>query len=181
MKPEENSKHKNQGELFRNRLDQILDPRRPLYQISKKIDWEKFEKEFGKYYTEKTGRPGLRIRLNVSDEKVVEGYLENPYWQYICGNEYFEHDFPCDPTSLVKWRKRIGSNGVEKFLEETIFLGQREGQIKDPELRRVNVDTTVQEKAITFPTDAKLYHNNLPSPVFGKKTGRAEPCSLIFL
>ncbi|EMO62388.1 transposase PF05598 domain protein [Leptospira borgpetersenii serovar Pomona str. 200901868] len=65
-----------------------------MYQISKKIDWEKFEKEFGKYYTEKTGRPGLRIRLlvglhylkhayNVSDEKVVEGYLENPYWQYI--------------------------------------------------------------------------------------------------
>ncbi len=53
--------------------------------------------------------------------------------------EYFEHDFPCDPTSLVKWRKRIGSNGVEKFLEETIFLGQREGQIKDPEFRRVNV------------------------------------------
>ncbi|EKO15083.1 transporter PF05598 domain protein [Leptospira kirschneri str. H1] len=176
MKPEANSKQQNQGELFRNRLDQILDPRHPLYQIAKKIDWEKFEKEFGKYYTEKTGRPGLRIRLlvglhylkhayNVSDEKVVEGYLENPYWQYVCGNEYFEHDFPCDPTSLVKWRKRIGSDGVEKFLEETILLGQREGQIKDPEFRRVNVDTTVQEKAITFPTDAKLYHKNLPSPV----------------
>ncbi|OOV44709.1 hypothetical protein B1H38_08515 [Leptospira borgpetersenii serovar Ballum] len=59
MKPEENSKHKNQGELFRNRLDQILDPRHPLYQISKKIDWEKFEKEFGKYYTEKPGPPRI--------------------------------------------------------------------------------------------------------------------------
>ncbi|EMN01194.1 ISPg7, transposase family protein [Leptospira noguchii str. 2007001578] len=69
-----------------------------------------------------------------------------------------KHDFPCDPTSLVKWRKRIGSEGVEKFLEETILLCQREGQIKEPEFRRVNVDTTVQEKAITFPTDAKLYH-----------------------
>ncbi|EMM98514.1 IS5 family transposase [Leptospira noguchii] len=169
MKPEGNSKQKNQGELFRNRLDQILDHRHPLYQIAKKIDWEKFEKEFGKYYTEKTGRPGLRIRLlvglhylkhayNVSDEKVVEGYLENPYWQHYSENEHFEHDFPCDPTSLVKWRKRIGSEGVEKFLEETILLGQREGQIKEPEFRRVNVDTTVQEKAITFPTDAKLYH-----------------------
>ncbi|WP_061217577.1 hypothetical protein [Leptospira interrogans] len=76
-----------------------------------------------------------------------------------------KHDFPCDPTSLVKWRKRIGSEGVEKFLEETILLGQREGQIKDPEFRRVNVDTTVQEKTITFPTDAKLYHKNLSSPV----------------
>ncbi|EMO84013.1 transposase PF05598 domain protein [Leptospira santarosai str. AIM] len=94
MKPEESSKHENQGELFRNRLDQILDHSRPLYQIANKIDWEKFEKEFGKYYTEKTGRPGLRIRLlvglhylkhayNVSDESVVEGYLENPYWQYF--------------------------------------------------------------------------------------------------
>ncbi|EKQ49592.1 hypothetical protein LEP1GSC026_4799 [Leptospira interrogans str. 2002000623] len=59
MKPEENSKQQNQGELFRNRLDQILDPRHPLYQIANKIDWEKFEKEFGKYYTEKTGRPGI--------------------------------------------------------------------------------------------------------------------------
>ncbi len=169
MKPEESSKHQKQNELFRNRLDQILSHKHPLYQISNQIDWEKFEKEFGKYYTEKTGRPGLRIRLlvglhylkhayNVSDEGVVEGYLENPYWQYFCGNEYFEHEFPCDPTSLVKWRKRIGSEGVEKFLEETILLGQREGEIKDQEFRRVNVDTTVQEKAIAFPTDARLYH-----------------------
>ncbi|EMO89712.1 hypothetical protein LEP1GSC024_0023 [Leptospira noguchii str. 2001034031] len=113
-----------------------------------------------------------------------------------------KHDFPCDPTSLVKRRKRIGSEGVEKFLEETILLGQREGQIKEPEFRRVNVDTTVQEKAITFPTDAKLYHKmrqalvkeaskeniqlrqsykNLPTSFFCKKTRRAEPCSLIFL
>ncbi|EMF90205.1 hypothetical protein LEP1GSC005_3088 [Leptospira santarosai str. ST188] len=69
-----------------------------------------------------------------------------------------KHDLPCDPTSLVKWRKRIGSEGVEKFLEETILLGQREGEIKDQEFRRVNVDTTVQEKAIAFPTDARLYH-----------------------
>ncbi len=90
MKPEESSKHKNQNELFSNRLDQILDHRHPLYQLSNKIDWEKFEKEFGKYYIEKTGRPGLRIRLlvglhylkhmyNVSDEGMVEGYLENPF------------------------------------------------------------------------------------------------------
>ncbi|EQA61035.1 transposase PF05598 domain protein [Leptospira alexanderi serovar Manhao 3 str. L 60] len=169
MKPETTSQRQNQSELFRNRLDQILDHKHPLYQLAKKIDWGKFEKEFGKHYTEKTGRPGLPIRLlvglhylkyayNVSDEGVVEKYLENPYWQYFCGNEYFEHDFPCDPTSLVKWRKRIGSEGVEKFLEETILLGQREGQITHQEFTRVNVDTTVQEKAITFPTDAKLYH-----------------------
>ncbi len=130
-----------------------LDTRHPLYQISKKIDWKKFGKEFGKYYTEKTGRPGLRIRLLVRLH-----YLKHAYWQYFCGNEYFEHDFPCDPTNLVKWRKRICSDGVKKLLEGTIFLGQREGQIKDPEFRRVNFDTTVQEKGITFPTDAKLYH-----------------------
>lgn len=79
MKPEESSKQKDQGELFRNRLDQILDPRHPLYQISNKIDWKKFEKESGKYYTKKIGSPGLRIRLliglhylkNASDEKVI--------------------------------------------------------------------------------------------------------------
>ncbi|WP_162265921.1 transposase, partial [Leptospira weilii] len=147
MQPEASSKYQKQSELFRNRLDQILDHKHPLYQISNKIDWEKFEKDFGKNYTEKTGRPGLRIRLlvglhylkhsyNVSDERVVEGYLENPYWQYLCGNEYFAHDLPCDPTSLVKWRKRIGSDGLGKLLEETILLGQREGQIKDQEFTR---------------------------------------------
>jgi transposase, IS5 family len=118
---------------------------------------------------EQRGRPGLPTRLlvglhylkhlyDVSDERVVAGFLENPYWQYFCGEEFFGHDLPCDPTTLVKWRKRIGPERMEKLLQETIAAAQQQGALKPNELRRVNVDTTVQEKAIAFPTDARLYH-----------------------
>ena len=83
--------------------------------------------------------------------------MENPYWQYFCGEEFFVHELPCNPTSLVKWRQRIGSGGMEQLLAETIAAAQRQGALKPAEIRRVNVDTTVQEKAIAFPTDARLY------------------------
>lgn len=152
---------------FSTRLEKILSNKHPLYILADKIDWSVFEKGFGSFYHEKAGRPGLSIRLlvglhylkhtyDVSDEGVLEQFLENPYWQYFCGYEYFQHQFPCDPTSLVKWRKRIGSDGLEKLLKETIDLGKREKFIDRNEFNRVNVDTTVQEKAIAFPTDARL-------------------------
>lgn len=157
-----------QGDLYRARLEQILNRRHPLYVVSHKIEWGYFEEEFGSLYVEGRGRPGLPIRLlvgvhylkhayNESDESVVERLLENPYWQYFCGFEYFQHEFPLDPTTLVKWRKRIGAGGMEKLLQETIELGKREKLIRRSQLSRVNVDTTVQEKAIAFPTDARLY------------------------
>lgn len=161
-------RERDQWELFRARLDQILKPTHPLYVLSGKINWEYFESEFGGLYVEEQGRPGLPIRLmvglhylkhayNESDESVVARYVENPYWQYFCGSEYFEHDMPLDPTSLVKWRKRVGAEGMEKLLRETIESGKREKLIKKRHLSKVNVDTTVQEKAIAFPTDARLY------------------------
>jgi len=155
--------------LFRSRLDQILNRRHPLYRLADSIDWSLFEKEFGPLYVENFGRPGLPIRLlvglhylkhayNVSDEAVVERFLENPYWQYFCGCEYFQHEFPLDPTSLVKWRKRIGPKGMEKLLQATIETAKSKEYLTEKHLERVNVDTTVQEKAIAFPTDARLYH-----------------------
>lgn len=88
----------------------------------------------------------------------MAGFVENPYWQYFCGEEFFGHELPCDPTSLVKWRQRIGPGGMEQLLAETIAAAQRQQALKPSEIRRVNVDTTVQEKAIAFPTDARLYH-----------------------
>ena len=120
-------------------------------------------------YVENVGRPGLPIRLlvglhylkhayNVSDEAVVERFLENPYWQYFCGCEYFQHNFPLDPTSLIKWRKRIGPKGMEKLLQVTIETAKKKEYLTEKHLERVNVDTTVQEKAIAFPTDSRLYH-----------------------
>jgi len=156
-------------ELFRNRLDQILNDKHPLFRMANAIDWEYFVGEFGPLYVENKGRPGKPIRLlvglhylkhtfNESDESVVERFLENPYWQYFCGFVYFQHEFPLDPTSLVKWRNRIGSDGMEKLFYQTLKTAQNLGLLKKSHLDKVNVDTTVQEKAIAFPTDARLYY-----------------------
>jgi IS5 family transposase len=166
MKPRKKPKQENKDKAL---LEEILNKEHPLYKLAEKIEWEVFEKEFGEYYVEMIGRPGLPIRLmvglhylkylyNVGDEAVIEGFLENPYWQYFCGYEYFQHKFPCDPTSLVRWRRRLGAEGIEKLLKETIEVAKREKELKSKDLERVNVDTTVQEKAIAFPTDARLYY-----------------------
>jgi IS5 family transposase len=169
MKPKDRNGEGNQAELFRARLDNIIDPAHPLYKLASGINWSVFEKEFGELYVENFGRPGLPTRLmvglhylkhtyDVSDERVVETFLENPYWQYFCGYQYFQHRFPCDPSSLTRWRKRVGAEGIEKLLKETIETAKRERELKPSDIERVNVDTTVQEKAIAFPTDARLYH-----------------------
>lgn len=158
-----------QSNLYQSRLDQILNLKHPLFILAKQIRWEYFEKEFGAYYVESMGRPGLPVRLvvglhylkhtyNESDESVVERFLENPYWQYFCGYEFFQHELPLDPSSLVKWRQRVGRGGMEKLLKETIETAKRKELIKKKHIAKVNVDTTVQEKAIAFPTDARLYH-----------------------
>jgi IS5 family transposase len=169
MRPEKSGLEADQEDLFRSRLSSILDHGHPLYVLAESIDWEALEREFGAFYVENVGRPGLATRLmaglhylkhlcDQSDESVVEGFIENPYWQYFCGMEFFVHELPCDPTSLVKWRHRIGAAGMEKLLGETIEAAKRKGALKPSEIKRVNVDTTVQEKAIAFPTDARLYH-----------------------
>jgi hypothetical protein len=103
---------------------------------------------------------GLHFMKHVfgeSGESMVERFVENPYWQYFCGFEYFQHTFPLDPTSLVRWRKRIKPEGMEKLLQETIATAQRGDLLRKSDVARVNADTTVQEKAIAFPTDARLY------------------------
>ncbi len=161
--------HKSPLHLFQSRLDQILNMKHPLVRLAQAIDWPVFEEEFGPCYCEGKGRPAKPARLmvglhylkhafNESDESVVERLLENPYWQYFCGFEYFQHDFPLDPTSLVKWRKRVGADGIDLLLKETVDSAKRVKLLKKSDCKRVNVDTTVQEKAIAFPTDAALYH-----------------------
>ena len=168
MRPKKPDKS-NQEDLFKTRLDQILNPQHPLFILANQIDWSFFEQEFGPLFVANQGRPGLPVRLviglhylkhafNESDESVVERFLENPYWQYFCGFEYFQHEFPLDPSSLVRWRQRIGPEGIEKLLQETIRCAKRERFIKKNHLAKVNVDTSVQEKAVAFPTDARLYH-----------------------
>jgi len=151
------------------RLALLVSHDHPLYRLAEAIDWSRFEADLGPLYAEAVGRPGLPTRLMVglhylkylfdeSDESVVGKWVENPYWQFFCGRTYFEHELPCHPTSLVKWRHRLGAAGVEKLLTETLSTAKREQALRDSEIKRVNVDTTVQEKAIAFPTDARLYH-----------------------
>jgi IS5 family transposase len=160
---------KSPEDLFRSRLDQILNDKHPLFRLADSIDWSYFEREFGQYYVENTGRPGKPIRLmvglhylkhiyDVSDEAVVEHFVENPYWQYFCGYEYFQHEFPLDPTSLIKWRSRVGPEGIEKLLSSTIDTAIQNKLLRERHFLKVNVDTTVQEKAIAYPTDASLYN-----------------------
>ena len=169
MKPKSSERESNkQGELFRSRLDQILNRTHPLFILSNQIDWLVFEQQFGGLYSE-NGRPGVSTRVMVglhylkhmfdeSDESVVERFVENPYWQYFCGFEYFQHKFPIDPSSMTRWRHRIGSERMKQLLTETIETAKRRGEINRRQASKVNVDTTVQEKAIAYPTDQRLYH-----------------------
>lgn len=166
MKPKKKFVH---PKLFQSRLDQIINLDHALCQVSQKIDWEAFDSEYGQLYEEKYGRPGISTRLmvalhylrytfNLSDEEVVARFVENPYWQYFGGFEYFQHQFPIDPSSMTRWRKRIGPDRIELLLQKLIELAVETKMIHPRDITQLNVDTTVQEKAITFPTDAKLYH-----------------------
>jgi IS5 family transposase len=158
-----------QAMLFTSRLEQILNDQHPLYKLAKTIDWSEFDNAFGKLYDPGFGRPAKPTRLmvglhylkytyNLSDEAVVRMWIENPYWQYFCGEQYFQHQFPIDPTSMTRWRNRIKDAGMEKLLEQTIIAGLKTGALKQHQLKKLVADTTVQEKAIAFPTDARLYH-----------------------
>ncbi len=157
-----------QNDLFRIRFADLLEQRHELYPLADLIAWEKLDQVFGTFFAPSTGAPALPTRLiaglhylkhafALSDEAVVERWVENPYWQYFCGEEYFRHTLPCHPTSLTKWRKRIGEAGCEWMLSVTIQAGVDSGTVKRRHFQSVTVDTTVQEKAVTYPTDGTLY------------------------
>jgi len=155
-------------ELFQAHFQQILNLDHPLCQLADCIDWPRFDAALADCYSEDMGRPGIAIRLmvglhylkhafNESDESVVARWVENPYWQYFCGFEYMQHECPIHPTSMVKWRQRVGAQRLELLLAETIAVALGHKQVTSQQLRKITVDTTVQEKAIAFPTDARLY------------------------
>ncbi len=113
------------------------------------------------------GRPALPIRLMVgllylkhaydeSDEGVCARYAESPAWQYFCGQEYFEHRQPCDPTKLVQFRKQLSEAGAEELLAKTIEAAVSMKAVAPADLEQVIVDTTVMEKAVAYPTDSRL-------------------------
>ena len=150
--------------LFTGLADQ-LNQKHPLYQLSHKIDWSVFENAFKVHYSEKMGKPSKPIRLmvallilkyvrNLSDENLIEQWSENIYYQYFSGEHHFQPAIPCVPTELVAFRQRIGEAGVELILKESIRVNEPP---EDGPAAVVSVDTTVQEKNITYPTDDKLY------------------------
>lgn len=157
-----------QNRIFQMRLENMINMEHELVLLSKKINWKVFEKKFGEVYIQDVGRPGLPTRLMVglhylkglcdlSDEAVSEGFLENPYWQYFCGMEFFEHKLPLNPSSMTRWRKRVGSRGFETLLKETIETALLLNCLKQKDILKVTIDTTVQEKNITFSMEVKLY------------------------
>ena len=151
-----------QAELFRPLLTDFIDPNHKLVLLAKKIDWQYFENEFSNLYSDK-GRPAMPIRLmvgihilkhlyNLGDETIVGAWVSNPYFQYFCGEAFFQHQFPCDPSDFVHFRKRIGESGIEKIFLQSVQLHHPRNRKSNYELS----DTTVQENNTTFPTDAKL-------------------------
>ena len=124
-------RHPETIDMFKSRLDQIINLNHPIAKLANKIDWSFFEKEYAGHYSLDHGRPGKTIRLmvglhylkhtfNESDESVVVKLIENPYWQYFCGFEYFQHNPPVNFTMLSKFRKRIGPKGIGKMLQAVI-------------------------------------------------------------
>ena len=154
-------------ELFRNRLSKDLNPKHPLMLLNRLIDWESLEGLFGHIYVSKKGQPRKPIRLmlgllmlqhteGLSDEEVVKKWIENPYWQYFCGYDFLQWAFPIHPSSMTRWRKRLGPLELEKILSHTIQVTVLSGHTQEYDLSKVIADTTVMEKAVCHPTDSKL-------------------------
>lgn len=147
-------------------LEDLLDQQHPLYKLSHKLNWSVFEQAFTPLYCLDNGRPAKPIRLmcgllilkhlrNISDESVVEQWSENAYFQYFCGMREFIPSFPCNASELVHFRKRIGEKGIELILAESIRVNDDKSD--DEHHGTAFIDSTVQEKNVTYPTDAKLH------------------------
>ena len=155
------------GDMFRARLDQIINLKHELVQLGGKLDWDFIDCEIAPLYSDK-GRPGIETRFvigllllkhiyGLSDDGVCERWVYDPYFQHFTGEEFFQHDFPHERSDLSHWRKRLGDK-LELLLAESLRLAHASGALRTRDLARVTVDTTVQPKNITFPTDAKLLH-----------------------
>jgi transposase, IS5 family len=155
------------NDLFRARLDQIINMKHELVVLAGKIDWDWLDGEIAPLYSDQ-GRPGIATRFvlgllllkhiyALSDEGVCDRWVHDPYFQYFTGEEFFRHAFPHERSDLSHWRKRLGDK-LELLLAESLRVAHESGALRTKDLERVTVDTTVQPKAITFPTDAKLVH-----------------------
>ncbi len=102
----------------------------------------------------------LKHRYGLSDAAVVSGWVENPYWQSVCGAVYFQHEAPLDPSSVTRYRQRIGETGCERLLQVTVAAGVQRGTVTPRNVKRVTVDTPVPEQAVSYATDSKLLNRS---------------------
>ena len=160
------------NDLFRARLDQIVDMNHALAKLGRQIDWRFLEERFGAVYSDGPGQPPLPTRLmaglailkhtfNLSDEGLCERWIENPYYQLFCGEEFFAHELPFERTSITRWRQRMGEEKIVALIQESLNVAVRTGAARPQDFTRVIVDTTVQPKNVMFPTDARLTHRAL--------------------
>jgi len=167
-KPSETSTEQNS--LFFARLSQQLNPRHPLMVLASHINWTALEDDLDLTFSpDKAGQPPKPVRLIVgllmlqhmeglSDEATVQKWVENPYWQFFCGFDFLQWKMPIDPSSLTRWRGRLGEKGMETLLAHTLKTAVNTGAAKPKDFEKVIVDTTVMEANIAYPTDAQLLH-----------------------
>lgn len=166
MKPRVKPQDTGIEELFRSKLKNIINLRHELVRLGALIDWARLEAHFAPYYSA-VGRPGVPIRLVVglhllkhmeglSDEAVCARWERDPYMQYFCGEEYFQHAFPMERSGMTHFRRRVGEQALEVLLQETLAAAYRAGALNLKATEAVAVDTTVQEKAIAHPTEHGL-------------------------
>src|SRR5580700_3157081 len=182
MRPRER-RDSGQSDLFRARLDQIVDLDHPLAKLGRAIDRRFLEGRFGAVYSDKVGHPPLPTRLmaglsilkhmhDLSDGDLCARWVENPYYQLFCGEEVFQHQLTFDRSSLTRWRQRMGEQRLAALIQESLSVATRTGAAKPADFSKVIVDTTVQPKAVAFPIDAKLMHRARERLVrLAKKTG----------
>jgi transposase, IS5 family len=166
MKPRETRETGDQ-DLFRSRLDQIINMNHQLVKLAKSVKWERLEQACGEAYRDGPGMPPLPTRLmaglailkftfDLSDEACCERWVESPYFQYFCGEEFFQHSLPFDRSSITRWRQRMGEEKLKVLLAESLAVAIDTKAMAPADANQVIVDTTVQPKAVMFPTDAKL-------------------------
>ena len=159
-----------QEDIFRGRLSNELNPKHEMMILSRLIPWDSLESEFSDLYQSDHnagGQPPKPIRLmigilllqhlyNLSGEQVVRGWVENPYQQHFCGYDFLQWNFPINPSSLTRFRNRLGLARLEKILSLTVAVAVKSEVVKVKDLKKVIVDTTVMPKNIEFPTDSQL-------------------------
>jgi transposase, IS5 family len=155
--------------FFDRAIEGFADMSHELVKLSGYIDWHRIEKALEGHYC-RYGRKAIPTRMlvglqmlrwmyNLSDEAVCALWVENPYFQYFCGQKLFQYKLPMDRSSMTRWRKRIGGEKLQELLIESLEAAKRAGALREKDMERVAVDTTVQEKAVDHPSEIKLTHD----------------------